>query len=112
MELVMAAVIAVLVAGGFYLMMRDNLLRVLIGVGLVGQAVNLMILTAGRLERGGPPLLDAAGGPLTDPLPPALILTAIVIGFAAGALLFVIAMRLYQESGLDDLSALRGLEDE
>lgn len=112
MELIVAAVVAVLFGSGFYLLLRDQLLRVLIGMLLVSNATLLVLLTAGRLGRGGPPLVHSAGGTVTDPLPPALILTAIVIGFAISAFTFIVAGRTYQASGSDDLSRLRGLHDD
>lgn len=111
MEILTAISIGSLVALGTYLLLTRSILRVVIGLIVLGNAINLMLLTVGRLKRGAPPLLYESG-PFTDPIPQALILTAIVIGFAVTAFLFVMAYRLYQEKGTDDLSQLRGVEDE
>lgn len=123
MELAAILTIGVLFGVGVYLMLQGSLLRVVLGAGLMSHGVNLLLLTSGKLKRGGPPVLppeaaqhggSLAGmiGAVTDPLPQALILTAIVIGFGTTALILVIAYRLYQEHGTDDLGSLRGLEDE
>lgn len=111
MELLSALTIAVMIALGVYLLLSRSLLRAVLGLVVVGNAVNLMLLTAGRLKRGAPPLLTQPG-PYSDPLPQALILTAIVIGFGVTAFLFVLAYRLYQEKGSDDLAQLREVDDE
>src|SRR5919106_1702374 len=85
MELVLAVLTGGLVAGGVYLMLRRNLERLLFGLVLISNAVNLLIFTSGGLTRGRPALLpvapDVAQGATANPLPQALILTAIVIGF-------------------------------
>lgn len=112
MELLTAAVVGILFATGTYLMLARRLLRVVLGTALLGHGVNLMLLTSGRLKQGGVPILGGAGGPYTDPLPQALILTAIVIGFGVTALLIVLAYRVYQEHQTDDLGELRGTHDE
>ncbi|MDW7673124.1 MAG: Na(+)/H(+) antiporter subunit C [Bacillota bacterium] len=112
MELLMSIVIGILFAAGTYLIMTRSLLRVVLGTGLLSHAALLLILTMGGLKTGAPPLLTEAGGPVVDPLPQALILTAIVIGFAVTAFVLVLAYRTYQELGTDDLDKLRGVEDE
>jgi multicomponent Na+:H+ antiporter subunit C len=79
----LAVVIGALFAGGSYLLLRPNLLRLILGLMLLGHGVNLLMYTAGRLLPGRPPLvppgLEAPAHPITNPLPQALILTAIVI---------------------------------
>lgn len=127
MELITALVIGVLFAVGTYLMLAKNMIRVVLGTALMSYGTNLMILTTGRLKTGGAPVLgghEAAGatgaaGTITvhginyvDPVPQALILTAIVIGFAVTAFMFVLAYRTVQEYGTDNLSELRGLEND
>ena len=104
METVPAILAGVFVAAGFYLLVSPALLRMLLGVVLLGNGVNLAILVAGRLTHTAPPIPPA--GPagtvaLANPLPQALILTAIVIGFALFAYLAVLAMRAYQSSDAD-----------
>lgn len=127
MELLSALVVGLLFAAATYLMLAKNMIRVVLGTALMSYATNLMILTAGRLKTGRAPVLDGpeevaategTGGILVgdvsyiDPIPQALILTAIVIGFAVTAFIFVLAFRTVQEYGTDNLSELRGLENE
>jgi multicomponent Na+:H+ antiporter subunit C len=111
MELLMAVVIGVLFAAGTYLILTRSLLRVVLGTGLLSHASFLLILTMGGLKRGAPPILSGQAA-YTDPLPHALILTAIVIGFGVTAFVLVLAYRAYQELGTDDLDKLRGVKDE
>lgn len=114
MELAAIATIGVLFGSGVYLLLQKSLLRVVLGTTLISHAVNLLLLTVGKLKRGGPPLLIKGEPlpPVSDPLPQALILTAIVIGFATTALMLVIGYRTYQSRGTDDLDRLRGIESE
>ncbi|MBO8141943.1 MAG: Na(+)/H(+) antiporter subunit C [Firmicutes bacterium] len=112
MELAAIIAIGVLFGSGIYLLLKPRLLRVVFGSALISHAVNLLLLTSGRLKRGGAPLVGDVPAPVTDPLPQALILTAIVIGLGTTALILVLAYRIYQEKGTDDLRQLRGLEDE
>ena len=102
MEIVVAIVAGVLVAGGIYLLLSRAMIRLVLGVVLLGNGVNLLILTAGRLTHATPPLVATGqAGPAAgaaNPLPQALILTAIVIGFALFAYLAVLTFRAYQRS--------------
>ena len=110
MQLVMAIAIGGLYAAGFYLVLRRNMVKLIIGLGLLANAVNLLILTVGGLTRGTPPLIpNDAGQPGTefaDPLPQALILTAIVIGFGVQAFAVILIKRTYATTGTDDLDRL------
>jgi multicomponent Na+:H+ antiporter subunit C len=94
MEPLLAVAIGALFASGTYLLLRPNLLRLIIGLMLLGNAVNLLIFTAGRITRGNPPLVpEGATAPLeavANPLPQALILTAIVISL--GLVAFALAL--------------------
>ncbi|MFZ5815585.1 MAG: Na(+)/H(+) antiporter subunit C [Bacillota bacterium] len=117
MELLSALVIGLLFAVGTYLLLAKNMIRVVLGNALISYGTNIMILTAGRLKTGRAPVLgghDAHGEAIQyiDPVPQALILTAIVIGFAVTAFIFVLAYRTVQEYGTDNLAELRGMEDE
>lgn len=107
METILAFVIGILFAVGIYLMMRRSLVKLIIGLGVLGHAANLLIFTVGRLTRGDPPLItgdaDTLSGSYADPLPQALILTAIVIGFGVQAFASVLIKRAYQIVGTDDL---------
>jgi multicomponent K+:H+ antiporter subunit C len=92
MALLMASAIGVLVAAGVYLMLRARTLSVLFGTTLVSYAVNLFLLSTGRLG-GAPPVLVEGETVYTDPLPQALVLTAIVISFGMTAFLVVLSLR-------------------
>ncbi len=110
MSLLLAIVIGVLFTVGLYMMMRRSLTKVLIGLMLLGQAINLLIFTAGRLERASPPLIPPGASELThsaDPLPQALILTAIVISFGVTAFALVLARQTYTVLGTNDMNELR-----
>ena len=104
MEVLFAALTAVLAGTGVYLLLSRTLLRVVLGLTFVAYAVNLAILGSGGLRLLAPPLLNYRG-PYADPLPQALILTAIVIGFGTTALLLTLAFRAYQATGHDDVAA-------
>jgi multicomponent Na+:H+ antiporter subunit C len=106
MELPMAAAIAVLYATGTYMILRPNLIRLAMGFGLYSNATNLLLITIGGYTRtSGAPFVgkdpQSAVG-LMDPLPPDIILTAIVISFAVGALTLIICYRVYVDHGTDN----------
>jgi multicomponent K+:H+ antiporter subunit C len=100
MEAVIAIAIGILVAAGVYLALRSRLFSVLLGVTLLSYAVNLFLLAAGGLMTDAAPLTDRPG-PYPDPLPQALVLTAIVISFGMTALVIVLALRVVSDSGHD-----------
>ncbi len=110
MELLFALMVGLLYGCGLYLLLRRSIVKVVVGLILLGNGTNLLIFTAGGLVRGRPPLVpsDATSvpPPYADPLPQALILTAIVISF--GVLVFAVALvyRTYRALGTDDLDAL------
>lgn len=96
MELILALGIGVLVGSGVWLLLRPRTYQVIIGLSLVGYGVNLFIFSMGRLRMNAPPVLSS-GSPVdpsayTDPIPQALVLTAIVIGFATTALFLVVLL--------------------
>jgi multicomponent Na+:H+ antiporter subunit C len=111
MEFVLAFVIGGLYAAGIYMLLRRTLVKILIGLVLLGNGVNLLIFTAAGLTRGRSPVIpvEAAGLtlPAADPLPQALILTAIVIGFAVTAFALVLGYRVYKTVGMVDVDQLR-----
>jgi multicomponent Na+:H+ antiporter subunit C len=108
MELWLTLAIGVLFATGTYLVLRRSLLKVVIGFSLISHGTNLLLLTTGKLKRGDVPILrESYPGPYTDPLPQALILTAIVISFAVTAFMLALVYRTYQALGTDDLDRLR-----
>jgi len=110
MELLIIVLAGVLFTCGTYLLLQKNLLRVIVGLSLYSHGANLALLVSGRLKRGMPPIL-ASSGPFTDPLPQALILTAIVISFGVTAFTLVLVYRARQVCGSDDLDALAGGEE-
>ncbi|MEI2297613.1 Na+/H+ antiporter subunit C [Ensifer sp. MJa1] len=97
-----------------YLLLSKSIIRVLLGVAILGNAVNLLIFTGGRLTRGVPPVIpageDALTGPAANALPQALILTAIVISFSFFAFLLVLAWRAYEELQTDNTDEMRVAE--
>lgn len=112
METLLAIVIGILFTIGTYLLLSNQMLRIILGLSLISHAVNLMILTIGRLKTGSPPLLAEKITTFTNAIPQALILTAIVINFAVTAFLLVLSYRTYQKNGTDNLNQLRGNEHE
>lgn len=114
METVLAFVVGGLYAAGLYLMFRRSIVKLIIGLGLLGHAANLLIFTMGRLTRAHPPIIPVEDTRLTepfaDPLPQALILTAIVIGFGVQAFALVLIRRAYQTVGTDDLDQMKATD--
>lgn len=109
METAMAIVIGILFTIGTYLMLSNSLMQLILGTSVISHAVNLLIITMGGVKAGGPPILGGIYTSFTDPLPQALILTAIVINFAVTAFFLVVAYRTYQITHTDDLDILRRL---
>ena len=109
MELAMASAIGILTAAGVYLLLRARSFDVILGLTLLSYATNLLIFSAGRLVVGKPPVLRAGLAAnldnYTDPLPQALVLTAIVIGFAMTAVTIVVAMRSRADNDSDHVDA-------
>ncbi|WP_324753697.1 Na+/H+ antiporter subunit C [Roseovarius sp. Pro17] len=99
MELLVASAIGILTSAGLYMVMRLRTFPVIIGVSLLTYAVNVFLFASGRLTIGAPPILNDAGT-YTDPLPQALVLTAIVISFGMTAVVVMMALGSYL--GADD----------
>jgi multicomponent Na+:H+ antiporter subunit C len=114
METVLAFVIGGLYAAGLYLMLRRSLAQVIMGLSILTNAANLLIFTVGGLVRGQPPLIPEGAAqpipPYADPVPQALILTAIVIGFGVLAFTLVLAYRAYRTVGSDDLDDMQATD--
>jgi len=100
MEAFYAISLGVLSACGVFLMLRARTFPVVMGLTLLSYAVNLFLFAMGRLKSGAPAVIGAAAEH-ADPLPQALVLTAIVIGFAMTAFLIVLALRSLGEQGTD-----------
>lgn len=101
MELLISIAIGWLTAAGVYLALRGRTFAVALGLTLLSYAVNLFLLASGRLTIGGWPILTEGRSVYPDPLPQALVLTAIVIGFAMTAFLLALALRARFELGTD-----------
>ncbi|QDU65578.1 NADH-quinone oxidoreductase subunit K [Engelhardtia mirabilis] len=111
----LAMLIGGLYAAGFYLMLRRSLIKIILGLAIFAHGANLMILAAGNPRRvdvdvkipivpeGAEQLLQ----PYADPLPQALVLTAIVIGFGLQAFTLALAKSVYDRMGVDDVDAMR-----
>jgi multicomponent Na+:H+ antiporter subunit C len=101
----LALIIGGLYAAGIYMMLRRSLVKELIGLGLLSNATNLLIFVSAGLTRGQPPLIDDAlpMSAYADPLPQALILTAIVISFGVTAFTLVLIYRTYRTVETDDI---------
>lgn len=114
MEVVLSFVIGGLYAAAVYLMMRRSIVKLILGLALLGHAANLLIFTIGRLVRGAPPIMlhgeSQLTGQFADPVPEALILTAIVIGFGVQAFAIVLIRRSHQTLGTDDLDKMQSTE--
>lgn len=112
MVVIMALVIGVLFSGAVYLILRRSIVKVIIGLTLLSHGVNLLIFVVGNIRRGAAPILDSEQMVLSDlsrqadPIPQALILTAIVISFGITAFVLALAYRAYQVVGKDDLDAM------
>lgn len=100
MEFLLATGIGIVTACGIYLMLRGRTYPVVLGLTLFGYAVNVFIFVMGRLWSNAAPIL-VGDGPVADPLPQALVLTAIVIGFATTGFVIELALRGRHESGSD-----------
>ena len=108
MEALIAAAIGLMTAGGIYLMLRRRSFPVIIGLSLLSYAVNLFLFVAGRLAPGLPPIISKTAAGYTDPLPQALVLTAIVISFGMTAVLVLMALGAYLTGGDDRIDLDEG----
>jgi multicomponent Na+:H+ antiporter subunit C len=108
MELLLAIVSGVLYASGLYLMLRRRLAQLIIGLSLLSNGSNILILSAAGVTRGKPPLISEgiAVEQYADPVPQSLILTAIVIGFGVLAFSLVLAHRVHHSTGSDDIDTI------
>ena len=110
MEPLLALVVGGLVAAAVYSLLKRDLLRVAFGIILLSNAVNLLIMAVGRVTRSVPPIvpegMDAPAGAFANPLPQALVLTAIVIGFGLAAFLLLLILRSQRTLGTVDVVQL------
>lgn len=112
MELVIAIAIGMLVGSGVWLMLRPRTYQFVVGLAILAYGVNLFIFSMGRLRMNAPPVLDGSSPvdvtAYTDPLPQALVLTAIVIGFATTALFLVVIIVSRGLTGTDHVDGREG----
>lgn len=109
MEPVIAVLIGVLFAAGIYSLLRRSIVKLVIGIILISQGANLLVFTSGGLLAGRPAIVPADGtvpvAPYGDPLPQAMVLTAIVIGFGLVAFALALVHRAHEAVGDDDINA-------
>ncbi len=110
LELLLAVAVGVLAGAGIWLLLRARTFDVMLGLTLLSYAVNVFIFSMGRVRIGAAPIIDKGLAPTlanyADPLPQALVLTAIVISFAMTALILVIALRARAETGSDHVDGM------
>jgi multicomponent Na+:H+ antiporter subunit C len=114
MFFLLSFVVGGLFAAGLYLMLRRSMVKLIFGLVLLSHAANLLIFTAGGLVRARPPLIPPGkllpGTEIADPVPQALILTAIVISFAVIAFAAVLVQRVYRSVGSGDVDELKATD--
>ncbi|MBK8638139.1 MAG: Na+/H+ antiporter subunit C [Chromatiaceae bacterium] len=103
MEAIISLLVGVLTTCGVYLLLRAQTFSVVLGLTLLSYAVNLFLFASGRLVIGRPPVIGLGPSGYTDPLPQALVLTAIVIGFAMTAFVILLAIKARAELGTDQV---------
>jgi multicomponent Na+:H+ antiporter subunit C len=110
MEILLAITIGVLYAAGIFMILRRSLVRLIIGLILLGNGANLLIFLLGRIAKGKPPLIPEDASFISevyaDPIPQALILTAIVISFGLQAFAIVLVKRAYRVVKTDDVDQM------
>ena len=106
MELLLALIVGALTTGGIYLALRARTFPLVLGLTLLSYAVNLFLFAMGRLSVGQPPVIAPGAPGYADPVPQALVLTAIVISFAMTAFVIVLALKARAEMGNDHVDGL------
>ncbi len=110
MELLLVVLIGILYSAGIYLMFRRSMVRLLLGLILLGNGANLLIFLMGDIAKGKPPIISESSSVFTeiyaDPVPQSLILTAIVISFGLQSFAIILLKRVYLMTGSDDLDTL------
>ncbi|MDP1668999.1 Na+/H+ antiporter subunit C [Phaeovulum sp.] len=110
MEALVASAVAVMTAAGVYLILRRQTFPVVLGTAMLSYAVNVFLFATGRLVVNLPPVLADTATGYTDPLPQALVLTAIVISFGMTAVVVLMALGAFIASGNDDIDLGEGRE--
>ena len=111
MEIIMSMLGGFLFMVGTYLVLSKNIIRMIIGSSVLTHGANIMLLTMGGLKGGLPPLLRLDADTYVDPLPQALILTAIVINFGITSFILVLGYRTFKVTGTAEMDRLNNLYD-
>ncbi len=111
MEFLMAIVAGILFMAAVYLILSRSILKIILGTGLLSHGAHLLLLTMGGLGGTSPPVLAEGVTDYADPLPQALILTAIVISFGVTAFILVLAYRSYAEHKTDNMNLMKGNDE-
>ena len=110
MELLMVLLVGILYSAGIFMMLRRSMVKLLLGLLLFGNGANILIFLTGGLTKGKAPLIDESQKTFVDayadPVPQALILTAIVISFALTSFAIILLKKVYETTGSDDLDSL------
>jgi len=116
MQLLLTILIGVLYSAGIYLLLRRSLVKIIIGLILLGNGANMLLFLLGKIVKGRPPVIGDEANVLTglyaDPVPQALILTAIVISFGLQAFAIILIKRVYAVNDSDDLDDLNATEED
>lgn len=116
MEILLAIIIGLLYASGIYMMLRRSLVKLIIGLILLGNGANMLIFLLGRIVKGEPPIIEGTAkvlaGVYADPVPQALILTAIVISFGLQAFAIILIKRAFKVVGTDDLDEMNATDED
>ncbi|HKK63786.1 MAG TPA: NADH-quinone oxidoreductase subunit K [Bacteroidales bacterium] len=115
MELLLAILVGILYTAGVYMLLRRSIVKFIIGIIFLSNATNLLVFLSAGLTAGSPAFLtgketDISG--YADPLPQALVLTAVVIGLGIVVYLLAVKYRFFSETGSDDLDQLKPTENE
>lgn len=111
MEFLLASAVGLMTAAGVYLILRARTYPVVLGLALLTYATNVFLFATGRLSINLPPVISPEAVAYADPLPQALVLTAIVISFGMTAVIVVMSLRSFLESGSDHVDGVSGNED-
>ncbi|MCC5939548.1 MAG: Na+/H+ antiporter subunit C [Lunatimonas sp.] len=116
MEILLVILIGLLYAAGIYMILRRSLVKLIIGLILLGNGANMLIFLLGKVVKGSPPIIDASekmlSGLYADPLPQALILTAIVISFGLQSFAIILVKRAYKVVKTDDLDEMNATDED
>ena len=115
MEVLLAILVGILYTAGVYMLLRRSILKFIIGIIFLSNATNLLVFLSAGIVPGNPAFLKGSNEDISqfaDPLPQALVLTAVVIGLGIVVYLLAVKYRLFQETGTDDLDQLKPTEED